>query len=698
MLKYACARVMAENGASALLPHPTWQQEDSSASPAYFRHRGQINIPHGLPVKPYAACAPRRTWASMRRIGVSALPQESSKAKTNDLTNAENISARRPRLGLLQIKVLSAALVAVLLHATFSSYLVTRRMKAKLIADVHESVLNSLRMTEQKVLNEIARRLQVTSNLAIQVEQIGEDTRSIQYLLNNTLTWFYNTPSAPVAAYVAFPDGRLICSGPIGVEGDLRQRPWWRQYLQGKSPDEELGHVFTTRGLLLNSGFIGDIRLYSGLAVMPLYWAVADNQGLLKFVLGMDFYADLTETPTESLFAFERGSYSELFDRSGILLAFPSTGLASVKKFKLFTNCAKTNLLVATAIANPDSTDGYLIYRTAERGEVLGMYMRGSFGYIYTREKPLAEIYGAINRELAFVIWLSLVLAMIVALFLSGFLLRDVVRPVRQLVEAMDRLGSGELKTRVNGERHDEFGYLFRQFNATAERLESLIHEACVARLARRQAELEFLQAQINPHFLYNTLDCIYRLVLSGDSEEGSKAILSLSRLFRLSLGRGHRVVRIAEAIEQLGHYFDLQRLRHGDRITVKIDVPPELANYEIPKLLLQPLVENAFVHGLEPKRGRGTLAVIGRYENGTIHFTVIDDGIGLTDEQMAEVQRALSESAVLGSHGLVNVHRRLVLAYGEEWGLSLSHNPGGGLRVDIRWPARRMCPDGGLG
>jgi two-component system sensor histidine kinase YesM len=308
-------------------------------------------------------------------------------------------------------------------------------------------------------------------------------------------------------------------------------------------------------------------------------------------------------------------------------------------------------------------------------------------GFIYLKEKLLHEVYGPANREIAYVIWLSLAIAMIAALILSWFFLRDVVRPVHQLTQAMNQLGAGQFNTQITARRKDEFGQLYQQFNSTAAQLQDLIRVAYVERLSRRQAELEFLQAQINPHFLYNTLDCIYRLVLSGDSEEGARAILHLSRLFRLSLGRGPSMVTIAESLEHLNHYLELQRLRHGDRIEVMVEALPEILGCQIPKLLLQPVVENAFVHGLEPKSGCGRLEIRGFKEGNAIHFIITDNGIGISPEQLRKIRETLADPAVQNLHGLANVHRRLVLAYGEAWGVDLAPNPEGGVIIHIRWP-----------
>lgn len=591
----------------------------------------------------------------------------------------------------LQIKVLLVVLIVVFLHASLTALLLANRLKDRITTATRENMVSSLHLSEEKVLSELARRAEITSNLATQTYLLRHKSRSqIRRMIADYLTIIHlpqiNGLPYTQAAYIIYPDtGQFICSGQSWTEQDLKQRPWWRESLQGVPPQEPLG-TSLKNNILITRSFIGNVRLTPGPATLPIYWVSNETDRLL--VVGMDSSADLSETPTGSTFPTS-DLYGELYDPSGILLALPSDGGHNPEKFILFSHDPHHNPLLAKAIAEgPATSTGSLLYTNHRGTEVLGMYLRGEMGFIYIKEKPLREVYGPVNQEVSYVIWLSMLVAVTAAFLLTWFLLHDVVHPVHQLGQAMDQLGAGKMTTRIAERRRDEFGQLFKQFNSTAEQLQNQIQVAYVERLARRQAELEFLQAQINPHFLYNTLDCIYRLILSGDNEEGGRAILNLSRLFRLSLGRGPSIVTVSEALEQLQHYLALQQLRHGDRITVQIDVAPQILKYQIPKLLLQPVVENAFVHGLEPKPGGGLLLINGRLDQGAIRFTVSDDGVGMSDAQLQKANETLSDPVVRHSHGLANVHRRLVLAYGEGWGLALSSNPEGGLQVDIRWPA----------
>jgi sensor histidine kinase YesM len=604
----------------------------------------------------------------------------------------------RIKNGSLQIKILLVVLFVSLLNAGLTAFFFSTRVKNQITATTYQSLHISLQHAESRVLNEITRRSEMIYSLANQINLLAtKDPDKIQSFLSRYLVDLHvnlnnsvNDSTNPLAAYIVYPDGKLIYAGLDTTLNDLKKRPWWNQILNGKTPDEELGFQMNSTSTELYSrlSFIGNIRYnIQPSAIMPLYWVATKNFGSLKYVVGIDFNADLSDTPIGPLFPINE-PVGELFDPKGFLLAIPSQGSIVNEKYRLFKKYAGYNPLLTKALADdPSVSEGHLIYQNGKKKK-LGMYRRGFMGYIYTQSIPLNEVYGPITREITAVIWISVVIAFIAALILSWFLLLDVVRPFHRLSLAMNRLGQGDFSTRIAEQRKDEFGQLYQSFNSTAAQLELLIQEAYVQRLARRQSELEFLQAQINPHFLYNTLDCIYRLIMGGDHEEGGRAIINLSRLFRLSLGRGPAIVTIKSAIEQLSHYIKLQQLRHGDRIQVEIRVDPDILKCQIPKLLLQPIVENAFIHGLEPKQGNGWLSISGLRENNMIHFIISDNGMGLNQEQLLRAEADLADTTSKNAHGMVNVHRRLKLAYGEEWGITLSANPDGGLRVEIRWPA----------
>ncbi|MGE5598065.1 MAG: sensor histidine kinase, partial [Bacteroidota bacterium] len=455
----------------------------------------------------------------------------------------------------LQAKILLVVLAVVFLYAALTAWFMANRLRSRVTAATRESLLNSLRMVEEKVLSELARRAEVTRNMSAQIELLkdrGEAAVRAQMAKYLAALHEKNADKIPriQAAYiVSYENGpRLICSGQDWTVADLRKRPWWREVLRGEEATEPLGTSFIESNILIPAGFVGEVRPTPGPFTLPVYWVDAEA----KTVVGIDFPADLSETPTGASFSMD-DLYGRVYDANGVLLATPSSGGHNPEGYKLFTNEAASHPLLAKAIADgPQVPSGSLTYADARGRRVLGIYWRGVMGFIYIREKPLHEVYGPINREVYFVFWLSILVALAAAMILSGFFLRDVVHPVRRLAQAMNQLGAGEFSTRIAEQRGDEFGQLFRQFNSTAEQLQNQIRVAYVERLARRQAELEFLQAQINPHFLYNTLDCIYRLVMGGDNKQGGQALISLSKLFRLCLGLGPSVVTIAEALEQL--------------------------------------------------------------------------------------------------------------------------------------------------
>lgn len=194
--------------------------------------------------------------------------------------------------------------------------------------------------------------------------------------------------------------------------------------------------------------------------------------------------------------------------------------------------------------------------------------------------------------------------------------------------------------------------------------------------LKEREAELRALQAQIKPHFLYNTLDSIYWMAVLQNNHDIAKMAISLSESFKLSLNNGKEFIPVAKELEHIQHYMTIQNMRHNNRFQYIQKVDPALMDKEILKLLLQPLVENAIYHGLEPKVGKGTVRLTGKIESGFITFTIEDDGVGMEDLE-----------AIEKGYGLRNVRERLSLYYGVDSRFTISSEVNRGTRVEIRFP-----------
>ncbi len=204
-----------------------------------------------------------------------------------------------------------------------------------------------------------------------------------------------------------------------------------------------------------------------------------------------------------------------------------------------------------------------------------------------------------------------------------------------------------------------------------------------------RKAEFELLQAQINPHFLYNTLDAIVWSAEAGNQKQVIQMVGSLSDFFRTSLNRGREIVTVREDLQHVCSYLEIQKIRYMDILEYEILVPEELNDYRIPKITLQPLVENALYHGIKNKRGGGKITLRGHEEKDFFTIEVEDNGIGMTEERLLAVRKGLSEKAPQESelYGLYNVNERIRLNFGDEYGIVISSEHEKGTVVEVRLP-----------
>lgn len=204
-----------------------------------------------------------------------------------------------------------------------------------------------------------------------------------------------------------------------------------------------------------------------------------------------------------------------------------------------------------------------------------------------------------------------------------------------------------------------------------------------------RKAEFELLQAQINPHFLYNTLDAIVWSAEAGNQKQVVNMVGSLSDFFRTSLNKGKEIVTIREDLQHVRSYLEIQQIRYQDILSYEIDVPEGIFEYTIPKITIQPVVENALYHGIKNKRGGGRIIVSGGDLGDCIVLTVKDDGIGMSTERLQSIRESLAKEKPDDNtiYGLYNINARIKLSFGEEYGLGIDSTEGGGTIVNIRLP-----------
>jgi two-component system sensor histidine kinase YesM len=282
------------------------------------------------------------------------------------------------------------------------------------------------------------------------------------------------------------------------------------------------------------------------------------------------------------------------------------------------------------------------------------------------------------------------VLLLIAAIVLySVRVTRRITGPISTLSRKAQQFGSGDF-TPTPVETHiTELQTLDTGFNDMALRINALMEKQIEDQRSLHRAELELLQAQINPHFLYNTLDSIAILAESGRSEDVVDMVTSLSTFFRNSLSKGEDIISLAAECTQVTSYLEIQQIRYSDILRYRIDIPDTLLDCRVPKLILQPLVENALYHGIKNRRGMGTITVTGECDGGDMVLRVSDNGAGMDAEQVRILQAGIYEDRHTGL-GLVNVHKRIRLYCGEPYGLFFESEAGKGSTVSIRLPQKR--------
>jgi len=268
-----------------------------------------------------------------------------------------------------------------------------------------------------------------------------------------------------------------------------------------------------------------------------------------------------------------------------------------------------------------------------------------------------------------------------------------VKKPIDRLEEVTARLTEGTLDARLKETEVTELRNLTLQVNTMADRLEDMMNKSHEDEQNLRKAELRTLQAQINPHFLYNTLDAIIWKAEAGEKNEVIQLTSALSNFFRISLSSGADWIPIRQERKHIEGYLTIQQTRYRDIMRYEIDIPDEIGEYYILKLLLQPLVENALYHGIKIKRGGGTIRVTARLVDEMLEFSVSDTGTGMTadqldalNERMKKGQPTVSEGQ--GGFGLVNVNLRIRLYYNQPEGLKIISNADG-TTVSFRVPCR---------
>ncbi|NWL90101.1 sensor histidine kinase [Paenibacillus sp. 79R4] len=333
------------------------------------------------------------------------------------------------------------------------------------------------------------------------------------------------------------------------------------------------------------------------------------------------------------------------------------------------------------------------------------IYQKSSFtGWTTVGVFPMQDRIQGIN-EINLYIVSFVFLVSLLGIAASYYLSYSISRPIIQLSSFMHKVENGNMSIRYNGKRRDEIGMLGNSFNQMLAQIKRLLRQVNEEQRLKREAELRSLQAHIQPHFLYNTLDTIQWLARKDGAYEATEVVESLSRLFRIGLSRGKEIIPLADEFEHIRSYLMIQKTRYKDKLNYSIEIEPELMNLFVIKLILQPVVENAIYHGIKERRGSGFISIRATAEEGMVVIRIEDDGNGMTEGKLDLLRTQLDqvgktdymqptpqekgeeERGLLKSYGLRNVQERIRLSYGEPYGISIDSQWKSGTIVTIRHP-----------
>ena len=295
------------------------------------------------------------------------------------------------------------------------------------------------------------------------------------------------------------------------------------------------------------------------------------------------------------------------------------------------------------------------------------------------------------SRQAQSVYVLTAIILVIVALLFSRFMARSITLPIQKLRDSMKKVQEGDFSVSdVVVDSKNEIGSLTKSFDVMTHRIHELMEQNVHEQEEKRKSELKALQSQINPHFLYNTLDSIIWMAEGKKNEEVVLMTASLARLLRQSISNEDEVVPIANEVEYARGYLTIQKMRYKDKLEFQIEVDSSILYIPLIKLVLQPIIENAIYHGLKYKESKGLLIVKGFMKDGNAVLQVIDDGVGMDEETLAHIYDKHKVNYHSNGVGVYNVQKRLKLYYGDDYGITYESEKGKGTTATITIPGRQ--------
>ncbi|MDF2539871.1 MAG: multi-sensor signal transduction histidine kinase [Herbinix sp.] len=465
-------------------------------------------------------------------------------------------------------------------------------------------------------------------------------------------------------------DGALIAAAPVNtLKNDLNVagQHWFTQ------ADNEIENLHFSTPHVQNL-FFDSTYNYHWVISLSRVVELTDKGDIYRGIL----LVDMNFSGIEQLFAkvnSKNSGYVYLIDSNGEIIYHPKQNL-------IYSNLLHENNTRASGYQDGTREESF---EGTQR--MVTVRTVGYTGWKIVNVTPVSEFnlsYHQIRLFTGITVAVTILLIFIANRFVSYL----ISNPIKKLDDSVKDLEHGVLDLNIHIGGSYEIQHLGRTITSAVKQMHHLMDEIVIEQEKKRKSEFDSLQAQINPHFLYNTLDSVVWMVESGQYQEAISMITALAKLFRISLSKGKNMISIREEIEHAKNYLYIQKIRYKNRFSVKIDIDPEILDCSTIKLIVQPLLENAIYHGVEFMDGDGEITIKGYGESDNIYIEVMDNGLGMPQETvnllLTEDNRVHKKGSGIG---LLNVHQRIQLYFGKEFGLNIESELDEGTIIRIHLP-----------
>lgn len=534
-----------------------------------------------------------------------------------------------------------------------------------------ETAEQNAALNNQQIIEQVNFNLDYYLNGMTQIfELVDEKIRKSEEMTNSNLVeqlgTIFQARQDIVSMAVFTGNGELVTSIPkytMRKNTKLTEQGWFRTALA--TPD----HLFFSSPHTQNM-FKGH---YKWVVSMSKGITITSNNEKITSVLLVDANFKTIEDLVQRVSLGKKG-YVYILDREGKFVYHPQQQLLS-------SGLKEENLDQTSRYAY----GSYVDYSNGEK-RLLTIKTVEKIGWKIVGVSYMDEIVTTKKEISRFIFWL-LIFVILILFFILAYISAKISRPIKILEKSMERVEQGDFSINLDIKGSQEVEQLSRRFNVMVAKVRQLMHQIIQEQEAKRKSELEVLQAQINPHFLYNTLNSVIRMVGIGKNEDVITTISSLSKLFRISLSRGKAIITVQEELEHIRHYLIIQKMRYKNKFEYEIEAQEETLSCKTLKLILQPIVENAIYHGIEVMADEGLIKISAKIVDGKILFQITDNGMGMNQDRIETILSGQVKSDMGSGVGVKNVHERIRLYYGDEYGIHIESQIEVGTTVKICVP-----------